>query len=501
MCNSLNKRQKTRTFESLSDLQSCLLRQKLTAFNSAKMSENGKELIDEMEEDVPESDKTPVTIVTGFLGSGKTTLVNYILKEQTTWKICVVENEFGEVAIDGDLVEENLASKEDIITMDNGCVCCSVRGDLIRTFGMLVSRRKQFDAIIIETTGLADPAPIVFTFNSNAVMQDNYRIDSVVCLVDAKHVEIHLDDVKPDGNINEAEHQIAFADRIIMNKLDLVSKEELEDIEDRIKSMNSFATIIRTERSRAPLDQVLGLNSFSLEKMIEVDPTLMDEEEEEADAGHNHEGHVHDEHCGHNVNDDHNDHEAVTDHSHGHQHHEDNHKSHDHNNAHDHKEADCKEGHSHDEHAHKDHDHKEHAHNDHGHAHMEEHKVEAKPAKRVKKTHNLSLVSSVGFTIEGLLSVPLFNEFMGDLLKEKAPDFYRTKGILAFSNQGDVKYVFQGVHEQVNFGPAENPWKEGEARASKMVFIGKNIDYDFLKTSLQACGEDPAATIVTMHKR
>lgn len=473
--------------------------------------------MDEMEEDVPESDKTPVTIVTGFLGSGKTTLVNYILKEQNTWKICVVENEFGEVAIDGDLVEENLASKEDIITMDNGCVCCSVRGDLIRTFGMLVSRRKQFDAIIIETTGLADPAPIVFTFNSNAVMQDNYRIDSVVCLVDAKHVEIHLDDIKPDGNINEAEHQIAFADRIIMNKLDLVTKEELEDVEDRIKSMNSFATIIRTEKSRAPLDQILGLNSFSLEKMIEVDPTLMDEEEVEEDAGHNHEGHVHDEHCGHGVHEEAGSADAVTDHSHGHQHHEpaaDAHKGHDHDSAHGHKESDCKEEHNHNEHAHNEHAHNDHAHNDHahkdhahndshehGHAHKEESKVEVKPAKRVKKTHNLSLVSSVGFTIQGLLDVPAFNAFMGDLLKEKAADFYRTKGILAFSNQGDVKYVFQGVHEQVNFGPAENPWKADEVRSSKMVFIGKNIDYDFLKSSLQACGEDPANTIVTMHKR
>ena len=465
---------------------------------------------DDMEE-ISDSDKTPVTIITGFLGSGKTTLVNYILKEQTTWKICVVENEFGEVAIDGDLVEENLASKEDIITMDNGCVCCSVRGDLVRTFGMLVSRRKQFDAIIIETTGLADPAPIVFTFNSNAIMQDNYRIDSVVCLVDAKHIDIHLDDVKPDGNINEAEHQIAFADRIILNKLDLVTKEELEDVEDRIKSMNSFATLIRTTKSRAPLDQVLGLNSFSLEKMIEVDPTMMDPEEEEEDAGHNHEGHVHDEHCGHHVHDEHCGHapasDTVTDHSHGHQHHEPappadhshghqhhetpaedkEHSAHDHSSAHSHTDA-CTDSHAHEEH-------KEHAGHDHGH-HAPE-----KPVKRVKKTHNLSLVSSVGFTIEGLLDVPLFNTFMADLLKEKAADFYRTKGILAFSNQGDVKYVFQGVHEQVNFGPAENPWKEGETRISKMVFIGKNIDYEFLKTSLQACGEIPASTVDTMHKR
>jgi G3E family GTPase len=473
------------------------------------MADNKIDEVDDFEE-ISDSDKTPVTIVTGFLGAGKTTLVNYILKEQTTWKICVVENEFGEVAIDGDLVEENLAAKEDIITMDNGCVCCSVRGDLVRTFGMLVNRRKQFDAIIIETTGLADPAPIVFTFNSNAIMQDNYRIDSVVCLVDAKHIDIHLDDIKPDGNINEAEHQIAFADRIILNKLDLVTKEELEDVEDRIKSMNSFATIVRTEKSRAPLDQILGLNSFSLEKMIEIDPSLMDEEEEEVDMGHNHEGHVHDEHCGHqveHVHDEHCKHEetAVTDHAHAHHHevaptahdHKE-HTAHDHkeHSAHDHKEP-CTEDHSHDNgHAH-GHAHKE-EHTGHDHSHQKE---EVKPVKRVKKTHNLSLVSSVGFTIEGLLDVPLFNTFMGNLLKEKAADFYRTKGILAFSNQGDTKFVFQGVHEQVNFGPAENDWKEGETRMSKMVFIGKNIDYEFLKTSLQACAENPETAIVTMHKR
>ena len=247
-----------------------------------------------------EKDKTAVTIVTGFLGSGKTTLVNYILKEQNKWKICVVENEFGEVQIDGDLVQENLAAREDIITMDNGCVCCSIRGDLVRTFGMLVARRKEFDAIIIETTGLADPAPIVFTFNSNATVQENYRIDSVVCLVDAKHINIHLDDVKPDGDVNEAEHQIAFADRILLNKLDLVTSDEADDVYDRIRTINSTAHVIRTEKSKAPLDEILGLNSFSLEKVLEMDPTFMDAEEEE----HLHE-HVHDEHCGHHVHDEH----------------------------------------------------------------------------------------------------------------------------------------------------------------------------------------------------
>ena len=236
--------------------------------------------------DATEEHKTPVTIVTGFLGAGKTTLVNYILKEQRDWKICIVENEFGEVAIDDSLVTDNLSSAEDIITMDNGCVCCTVRGDLVRTFGELCARRKNFDCIIIETTGLADPAPILYTFNSNALLQDNYQLDSIVCLVDSKHVNHHLDEVKPDGSLNEAEHQIAFSDRILLNKLDLVSEEELVDVEDRIRSINSFATLIKTRNSRAPLDQILGLKSFSLEKLVEVDPTLMDSESD--DEGHAH---------------------------------------------------------------------------------------------------------------------------------------------------------------------------------------------------------------------
>lgn len=445
------------------------------------MAAMAKAEAEDLDHEVPDSEKTPVTIVTGFLGSGKTTLVNYILKEQTTWKICVVENEFGEVGIDQDLVSENVAAREDIITMDNGCVCCSVRGDLVRTFGTLVARRKEFHAIIIETTGLADPAPIVFTFNNNALIQDNYRIDSVVCLVDAKHVNIHLDEVKPEGSINEAEHQIAFADRILLNKLDLVSADELEDIEDRIKSMNSFAKIIKTERSRAPLDQVLGLNSFSLEKCIEVDPTIMDTEVIEATAvggDHDHGGHVHDEHCTHeHVHDEHCSHGAGgggvgggDGHDHGH----------------DHATATCT----------LDHDHSAH---DHGHGH--EH-ASAVPEKKAKKVHNLSLVSSVGFTIEGLLDVKVFNEFMSSLLQTRAADLYRTKGVLAFADQGDTKFVFQGVHEQINFGPSDKPWQEGEVRTSKMVFIGKNLDYEFLKTSLEASiSESEPRKLVKMHKR
>lgn len=400
--------------------------------------------------------------MTGFLGAGKTTLVNYILTEQNEWKICVVENEFGEVSIDDSLVGANMSSKEDIIMMENGCVCCSVRGDLVRTFGMLCSRRKSFDAIIIETTGLADPAPILFTFNSNALLQDNYRIDSIVCLVDAKHVGIHLDEVKPDGDINEAENQIAFSDRIILNKLDLVNEEELEDIYDRIRSINSFAHIIRTTRSRAPLDQLLGLNSFSLARVVEVDPTIMDEEDEIEEV----QDHVHDEHCNH---------------------------SHDHDHSCDASQQEGCADHGHD-----------HSHEHHEHDH-ESQKSPPPPAsnepKRKKKKHNLSLVTSVGYTVDGLLDIPKFNQFMSELLQRDAKNLFRTKGVLAFAGQGNVKYVFQGVHEQINFGPCEDPWKDDENKLSKLVFIGKGLNPEGMKEQILQCTENPATAKVTMHKR
>ena len=473
----------------------------------------------DLEDDVPESSKTPVTIITGFLGSGKTTLVNYILKEQKQWKICIIENEFGEVAIDNDLVEENVAAKEDIITMDNGCVCCSIRGDLVRTLNTLNLRRKDFDAIIIETTGLADPGPIVFTFNSNATILDNYRIDSIVCLVDAKHVSIHLDEVKPEGNVNEAEHQIAFADRILLNKVDLVSEDELEDIVDRIKSINSFASIIKTHKAKTELDKLLGLNSFSLDKVVEIDPTVMDEDDEEEElTGHVHSehcchhedlGHIHDSHCSHNQE--------------GHIHSEQDHCFHN-NPDHNHDPATCshfEEGHIHkevchhsdpdhhhsdaclhdnsDEHNHEEHSHRKHHTSDESNDHSHNHEHSA--PKKKKKTHNLSLISSVGFTIDGLLDVAKFNTLMTTLLQTKAADLYRTKGVLAFSDQDDAKFVFQGVHEQINFGPSDKPYGPDEPRVSKMVFIGKNLDYEALKAGLLDAATDPSTAKITMHKR
>eukprot|EP01042_Synura_sphagnicola_P000257 gene257-266_t len=453
----------------------------------ATFSDDGQQL-----ETNQEIKKSPVTIITGFLGSGKTTLVNYILKEQRDKKICVVENEFGEVSIDDALVEENLSAREDIITMDNGCVCCSIRGDLVRTFGMLTERRHEFDAIILETTGLADPAPILFTFTSNSMIEDHYYVDSVVCLVDVKHISIHLDEVKPDGDVNEAEHQIAFADRILLNKLDLASAEELEEVIDRIKSLNSFAELIKTDHSRAPLDKILNLNSFSLDKVTELNPSFLDfQNEEEEEHTHSHD-HAHNDGapCNHPSHNHGHEHEGTTeDHEHGHGHDSDHHHEsaapsggHDHNSEHEHN---------------SDHDHKA----EHDHDSSAHHAITEDHQRKKPKKHNLSLVSSVGFTVSTLLDVTLFNTFMSGLLQEKGKDLYRTKGVLAFADQGDEKFVFQGVHEQINFGPASKPWGPTEAKVSKLVFIGKGLDAEYLAENIKNCTVDPTVNSVTVHKR
>lgn len=270
--------------------------------------------------------------------------------------------------------------------MDNGCVCCSVRGDLIRTLTQLEKRRHEFDAIILETTGLADPAPIVFTCQTNPKISESYKIDSIVCLADCKHLDQHLDEIKPDDSVNEALQQVAFADKILLNKIDLVSGEEKNKLKARIASINKFATVIETERSRAPLDKILGLNTFNMESILSVDPHFFDDEDDEN-----------------------------------------------------------------------------------------------------KKHHNLELVQSVGVQFKGNLHAQWFNMFMMDLLRERAADLYRTKGVLSFHGQGDVKFVFQGVHEQINFGPAKEPWGKDEERTNKFVFIGKGLNRKELTKSLMEC--------------
>lgn len=214
-------------------------------------------------------------------------------------------------------------------------------------------------------------------------MSENYFIDSIVCLADCKHLGQHLDEKKPDGSANEALQQVAFADKILLNKVDLVTPGEKEAIKARLAKINKFAVTIETEKSRAPLEKILGLNSFNMESILNTNPDFFDEQED---------------------------------------------------------------------------------------------------AK-----HNLDLVSSVGITFKGNLHAQWFNLFMMDLLRERAADLYRTKGLLTFHGQGDVKFVFQGVHEQINFGPAKDPWKEGEERVNKFVFIGKNLNREELTKGLMAC--------------
>ncbi len=216
-----------------------------------------------------DKNKVPVTVLTGFLGSGKTTLLNYILTENHGKRIAVIENEFGEIGVDNDLV---IGAEEEIFEMNNGCICCTVRGDLIRILGNLMKRRDKFDHIIIETTGLADPGPVAQTFFMDDEIQSTLTLDGVVTLIDAKHVLLHLDENA------EVKEQIAFADVILLNKVDLVSSKELDLLESRIHNMNSAAKIYRTQNSVLDLDKVLNLGGFDLDRALEVDSKFLEPE-------------------------------------------------------------------------------------------------------------------------------------------------------------------------------------------------------------------------------
>ncbi len=460
----------------------------------------------------------PVTVLTGFLGAGKTTLLNRILTEQHGKKIAVIENEFGEVGVDNQLV---IQSDEEIFEMNNGCICCTVRGDLLRILGRLMKRKDRLDAILIETTGLANPGPVAQTFFTDPEMKEQFALDAIVTLVDAKHIHLHLHDSP------EAQKQVAFADVILLNKTDLISPADLDALEKRLRSINAVAKIHRTKNADLPIAKVLNVGGFNLERAVEVDPQFLEMEYPFEWAG------AYELPAG--------TYELAIGHAHG------DHHGHDHGHEHDHEcGEDC--GHNHneldvvvmplksldekdlaaainatvltfsdwekvtqtgetitagaqlhrlklkDEHGKfkvtiptagryllfTGHDVPTHLHGPdggvirygwdktfrHEHSHDEE-------------------VSSVGISLPGELDGKKLNDWISKLLAERGGDIFRMKGVLVVKGT-NKRLVFQGVHMLFD-AKFDRPWNATENRTNTLVFIGKKLDRAALTEGFKVC--------------
>ncbi|MBC7366416.1 MAG: GTP-binding protein [Undibacterium sp.] len=478
----------------------------------------------------------PVTVLTGFLGAGKTTLLNRILTEQHGKKLAVIENEFGEVGVDNQLV---IQSDEELFEMNNGCICCTVRGDLIRILGRLMKRKEPLDGILIETTGLANPGPVAQTFFTDDEMKANFRLDAIVTVVDAKHILQHL------GTDDESVKQLAFANVIILNKTDLVAPAELDALELRIRTINAVAKIHRAQNADVPLEHVLNVGGFNLGRAVDVDPKFLEPEYpfEWAGAYALPVG-VHDLLIGHQ--------------DHGHE-------GHDHGHSH--------EGHAH---AHGEGEGDHHHHNGNpneldvvimpvqlpvngdyttaeaqaaiatardaavlvfadwearlkdgdtvvpgatlhrlrlaegngkfvlkipapgfylvfescGHDPLHIHVMgeTAKPCWQqdyhAAHSHN-DAVTSVGISTPGDLDGKKLNDWISELLRVKGGDIYRMKGVLAVKGS-NKRLVFQGVHMLFD-AKFDREWAKDEARTNTLVFIGKNLDRPALTQAFSAC--------------
>jgi G3E family GTPase len=336
------------------------------------------------------ADKIPVTVLTGYLGAGKTTLLNRILSEPHGRKYAVIVNEFGEIGIDNDLV---VGADEEVFEMNNGCVCCTVRGDLVRIMEGLMRRKGKFDAIIVETTGLADPAPVAQTFFLDESIGRKANLDAVVTVVDAKWVRDRLKDAP------EAKNQIAFADVILINKADLVSADELSALERQVRAINPYARVHTTERCKIALADVLERKAFDLDRILEIEPQFL----------------------------------AADDHAHS-----------------------------------------THAHNEHGHQ-----------GETGLTHHHDADIQSISLISARPLDSDKFFPWIQDLVMKEGPNVLRCKGILSFKGD-DQRFVFQGVHMILD-GDHQRAWREGEARESRVVFIGRNLPEQAIKTGFASC--------------
>jgi len=344
----------------------------------------------------PSPDKIPVTVLTGYLGAGKTTLLNRILSEPHGKKFAVIVNEFGEIGIDNELV---VNADEEVFEMNNGCICCTVRGDLVRIIDGLMRRKGKFDAIIVETTGLADPAPVAQTFFMDEAVGAKTKLDAVVTVADARWLSDRLKDAP------EAKNQIAFADVILINKTDLVSPEDLRELEARIRGLNPYARLHRTERAQIDINEVLGRNAFDLDRILTIEPDFLEGED------------------------------------HGHDHH---------------------------------HDHSDRDHGAHHHHH----------GNGLKHYHDEDM-QSVALRTDKALNPDKFFPWIQDLVAKDGPNILRCKGILSFKDDPE-RFVFQGVHMILD-GDHQRPWKEGEARDSRIVFIGRNLPEDKIRQGFESC--------------